>query len=75
MAKVLPDEIVRTRAQKARLRTAFVTREEERTSGMDKCEECERLRRVYRTATIQSVQLYEEIESMTEDQGLEKLSE
>jgi hypothetical protein len=43
---------------------------------MDKCEECERLWRVYRTATIQSVQLYEEIESMTEYQGgLEKLSE
>jgi hypothetical protein len=35
---------------------------------MDKCEECERLWKTYQTATIESVQLYEEIESMTEEQ-------
>ena len=42
---------------------------------MSQCEECERLWKAYQTATIHSVQLYEEIESMTEDQGLQKLSE
>ena len=41
---------------------------------MGQCAECERLWKAYQTATIESVQLYEELRSITEDQGLEKLS-
>jgi hypothetical protein len=41
---------------------------------MGQCEECERLWKAYQTATIASVQLDEELRSITEDQGLEKLS-
>jgi hypothetical protein len=74
LATALLDEIERTRAQLERLRTAFVTRQEERTRGMDKCEECQRLWKAYHKATIQFVQLDEELRSITEDQGLEKLS-
>jgi hypothetical protein len=47
---------------------------EERSGRMEQCEECERLWKAYQTATIESVQLYEELRSITEDQGLEKLS-
>jgi len=47
---------------------------EERSGQMEQCEECERLWKAYQTATIESVQLYEEFRSITEDQGLEKLS-
>ena len=42
---------------------------------MEQCEECERLWKAYQTATTQSVQLDEEIRSMTEDQGLQKFRE
>jgi hypothetical protein len=41
---------------------------------MGQCEDCERLWKAYQTATIESVQLNEELKSITEDQGLEKLS-
>ena len=75
MAKVLLDEIVRTLAQLARLQMVSARRAEEGISRMSHCEECERLWKAYETATIQSVQLYEEIESMTEDWGLQKLSD
>jgi hypothetical protein len=75
LATALLDEIERTRAQLERLRTAFVTRQEERTSGMDKCEECQRLWKAYHKATIQSVQLDEEVRSMTEDESLQKFRE
>jgi hypothetical protein len=75
LAKVLLDEIVRTRAQLARLQMVLARRTEAKITRMDQCEECERLWTVYQTATIQSVQLYEEIRSMTGDQGLQKLSE
>jgi hypothetical protein len=75
LATALLDEIERTRAQLERLRTAFVTRQEERTSGMDKCEECQSLWKAYQKATIQSVQLDEEVRSMTEDESLQKFSE
>ena len=44
-------------------------------SRMSQCGECEHPWQVYQTATVQSVQLYEEIRSMTEGQGLKKLSE
>ena len=47
--------------------------EERAASGME-CEEGQRLWKAYQTATIESVQLYEELRSITEDQGLEKLS-
>jgi hypothetical protein len=75
LATALLDEIERTRAQLERLRTAFVTRQEERTSGVDKCEECQRLWKAYQKATIQSVQLDEEVRSMTEDESLQTFSE
>ena len=42
---------------------------------MDQCEECQRLWKAYQTATIQAVQLDEEIRSMGEDQDLQKVSE
>jgi len=47
---------------------------EERSGRMEQCEECERLWKAYQTATIESVQLYEELKSISEEQGLEKLS-
>jgi hypothetical protein len=75
LAKVLLDEIVRTRAQLARLQMVLARRAEEEISRMGQCEECERLWKAYQAATIESVQLYEELRSITEDQGLEKLSE
>jgi hypothetical protein len=74
LAKVLLDEIVRTRAQLAHLQMVLARRTEEKISRMDQCEECERLWKAYQTATIESVQLYEALRSITEDQGLEKLS-
>jgi hypothetical protein len=49
-------------------------RAEEVISRMSQCEGCEHLWKAYQTATIESVQLYEELRSITEDQGLEKLS-
>jgi DNA-directed RNA polymerase alpha subunit len=73
-AKVLLDEIVRTRAQLVRLQMDLARRAEEGISRMSQCEECERLWKAYQTATIESVQLYEALRSITEDQGLEKLS-
>jgi hypothetical protein len=73
-AKVLLDEIVRTRAQLVRLQMVLARGVEERSGRMEQCEECERLWKAYQTATIESVQLYEELRSITEDQGLEKLS-
>jgi hypothetical protein len=75
LAKVLLDEIVRTRAQLARLQMVLARRTEEKISRVDQCEECERLWQAYQTATIQSVQLYDEIRSMTEGQSLQELSE
>ena len=75
LATALLDEIERTRAQLERLRRAFVTTQEERTSRMDQCEECERLWKAYQTATIESVQLDEEVRSMTEDESLQKFSQ
>jgi hypothetical protein len=42
---------------------------------MDQCEECQRLWKAYQKATIQAVQLDEEIRSMTEDQDLQRFSE
>jgi hypothetical protein len=68
IAKVLLDEIGRTRTY------GLDARREVRTSRMGQCEDCERLWKAYQTATIESVQLYEELKSITEDQGLEKLS-
>jgi hypothetical protein len=64
LAKVLLDEIVRTRVQ----------RREEGASGME-CEECQRLWKAYQRATIESVQLDQEVRSMTEDESLQKFSE
>jgi hypothetical protein len=49
-------------------------RAEEGISRMCQCEECERLWKAYQAATIESVQFYEELRSITEDRGLEKLS-
>jgi hypothetical protein len=74
LAKVLLDEIVRTRAQLVRLQMVLARGVEERSGQMEQCEECERLWKAYQTATIESVQLYEELRSINEDQGLEKLS-
>jgi len=74
LANVLLDEIVRTRAQLARLQMVLARRTEEKISRVDQCEECERLW-ACESATIQSVQLYEEIGSMTQGQSLQKLSE
>ena len=68
IAKVLLDEIGRTPTY------GLDARREVRTSRMGQCEDCERLWKAYQTATIESVQLYEELKSITEDQGLEKLS-
>jgi hypothetical protein len=58
LAKVLLDEIVRTRALLARLQMVLARRTEEKISRVDQCEECERLWQAYESATIQSVQLY-----------------
>ena len=74
LARVLLDEIARTRAQLVRLQMVLAIRAEEGISPMSQCEKCERLWKAYQTATIESVQLYEELRSITEDQGLEKLS-
>jgi hypothetical protein len=41
LAKVLLDEIKRTRAQLAHLRTVLMMRRERRTSGLDHSDECE----------------------------------
>jgi ribosomal protein L34E len=41
LAKVLLDEIKRTQAQLAHLRTVLMMRREKRTSGLDHCDECE----------------------------------
>ena len=73
-AKVLLDEIVRRRAQLVRLQMVLATGVEERSGRMEQCAECERLWKAYQTATIESVQLYEELKSISEEQGLEKLS-
>ena len=67
LAKMLLDEIKRTRAQLAHLRTVLMMRREKRTSGLDHCDKCE--------MPIQSVQIDGEIKSMTEDQGLKNLTE
>jgi hypothetical protein len=74
IAKVLLDEIERTRAQLVRLQMLLARRAEERRNRMGQYEERQRLWKAYQTATIESVQLYEEPRSITEDQGLEKLS-
>jgi hypothetical protein len=74
LAKMLRDEIVRTRAQLARLQMVLARRTEEGISRVDQCEECERLWKAFQTAPIEGVQLSEELRSITEDQGLEKLS-
>jgi hypothetical protein len=68
LAKVLLDEIGRTPTY------GLDARREVRTSRMGQCEDCERLWKAYQTATIESVQLSEALRSITEDQGLEKLS-
>jgi hypothetical protein len=57
LAKVLLDEIVRTRAQLARSQMVLARRTEEKLGRMDQCEECERLWKAYQKATAQSVQL------------------
>ena len=75
LTKALLDQIERARAQLAYLRTALTTRREERTSELDQCEECERLWKAYQRATIQCVQLDKKLRSMTEDRGIQKLSE
>jgi hypothetical protein len=74
LAKVLVDEIERARAQLVRLEMFLTRRAEERRMGQ--CEECERLWKVYQRTTIEAVQLYGELRlrSITEDQGIEKLS-
>jgi hypothetical protein len=72
LAKVLLDEIERARAQLVRLEMFMTRRAEERRMGQ--CEECERLWKVYQRTTIEAVQLYGELRSITEDQGIEKLS-
>ena len=41
LAKVLLDEIKRTRAQLAHLRTVLMMRRKKRTNGLDHCDECE----------------------------------
>jgi hypothetical protein len=69
LAKVLLDEIKRTRAQLASLQTAFMTRQKEGASGME-CEECQRLGKAYQRATIQSVQIDKKLRSMTEGHDL-----
>ena len=69
LERVLLDEIVRTRAQLIRLQMVLAREVEERSGRMEQCEECERLWKAYQTATIESVQLYEELKSITEDQG------
>jgi hypothetical protein len=71
LAKVLLDEIVRTRAQLVRLQMVLARRAEEGISRMSQCEECERLWKAYQTTTIESVRLDLELSSMTEDQGLQ----
>ena len=72
LAKVLLDEIVRTRVQLVRLRMVLARREEEGISRMDQCKECDRLWEEYQRATIDSVQLDAEVRSMTEGQGIQK---
>jgi len=72
LAKILLDEIERARAQLVRLEMVLTRRAEERRMGQ--CEECERLWKVYQRTTIEAVQLYGELRSITEDQGIEKLS-
>ena len=72
LAKVLLDEIERARAQLVRLEMFMTRRAEERRMGQ--CEECERLWKVYQRTTIEAVQLYGELRSITEEQGIEKLS-
>jgi hypothetical protein len=74
LARVLLDEIVRTRAQLVRLQMARAREVEEGSGRMEQGAERERLWKAYQTATIESVQLYEELRSITEDHGLEKLS-
>ena len=74
LAKMLRDEIMRTRAQLVRLQMLLARRAEEGISRMSQYEECERLWKAYQTATIESVQLSEALRSITEDQSLEKLS-
>ena len=66
LAKVLLDEIVRTRVQLVRLRMVLAREVEERSGRMDRCKECDRLWEEYRRATIESVQLDAEVRSMTE---------
>ena len=39
------------------------------------CEECQRLWKAYQRATIELVQLDQEVRSMTEDESLQKFSE
>jgi hypothetical protein len=73
MAKVLLAEIERTGPQLVRLERVLARRAKERKSRMGECEECERLWKAYQT-TIVAVQLDEKLKSITEDQGLEKLS-
>jgi hypothetical protein len=63
LAKALLEEIVRTRTQLAHLRKVVVIRTAEKNSGMDQCEECQRLWKAYQEATIQAVQLDEEIDA------------
>ena len=75
LAKVLLDEIVRTRAQLVRLRMVLAREVEERSGRMGQCEECDRLWKEYQRATIESVQLDVEVRSMTEGQGLLKFRE
>ena len=75
LAKVLLDEIVRTRVQLVRLRMVLAREVEERSGRMDRCKECDRLWEEYRRATIESVQLDAEVRSMTEGQGLQKFRE
>ena len=72
LAKVLLDEIERARAQLVRLEMVLTRRAEERRMGQ--CEECERLWKVYQKTTIEAVQLYGELRSITEDQDIEKLT-
>ena len=75
MAKILLDEIVRTREQLAGLHTVLMMRLEERAASGMECEECQRLWKAYQRATTQSVQLDAEVRSMNEDQALRELSE
>jgi len=75
LARVLLDEIVRTRVQLVRIRMVLAREVEERSGPMDQCEECDRLWKEYQRATIESVQLDAEVRSMTEGQGLQKFRE